>query len=208
MPQPGPAPTHAAPTAAAPSQPAVCSGLPTSTSAPSGTLNVASPQTAPSATPPTPPHTTDAVVHEVRCDEGHALGTLHIPAEHFAPDLPRIHVSIRCWRCSVKVESVAVPMLDRTKPSPAALQADGREPIWRRARRQEFEVRCHTGQHLMGRLSIPVQFLERGGRPLRFVSRCRNDQQDVTATFLLTTPPPAPAAAPPRVAAQVSACPA
>lgn len=161
----------------------------------------------PTAAPPPAPG--EIVVHEVRCDEGHNLGTLYLPLEHFAPEAPRCHVSIRCWRCGVKVEAVAVPCLSGTRTTdPAARTADGREPVWRRARRQEFDVRCHTGQHLMARVSVPVQFLERGARPIRFAARCRNDQQDVTATFVVSSPAPAPAAAPPRVAAQVSACPA
>ena len=163
--------------------------------------------------PTTPAAAAEIAVHEVRCDEGHLLGTLHLPVEHFQPDQPRTHVAVRCWRCGVKVEAVAVPMLDRTTTKPAALTSDGREPIWRRARRQEFDVRCHTGQHLMARVSVPVQFLTPHARPMRFVARCRNDQQDVTATFVLAGPapvpvPPAPAAALPRVAAQVQACPA
>ena len=116
------------------------------------------------------------VTLEIRCPERHLLATAKLPKALVEPDQPPVHFAVRCTRCRVDVESVFLPPAEAPDGAPVK--------VWRRQKRQEFQVRCpDRGHHLLGRISIPVKHLSGGTPAILFHARCRACKITAEATF-------------------------
>jgi hypothetical protein len=87
-----------------------------------------------------------------------------VPLEFLQPDEPTVHFAARCKACRVEVESTLVPLVEEAN--------EGHYSVWRRQRRQEFQVWCYGDRHRLARVSIPVKFLVAGSPAVRFEARC------------------------------------
>jgi len=121
------------------------------------------------------PETTHITL-EIRCHERHRLATAQMPRKVLTVSEPSVLFTVRCTRCRVDVEAAWCPA--------AEALTDEDVKAWRRQRRQEYQVRCPSGKHLLGRVSLPVKFLH-GNPPavILFRSRCRTCKIEVEATF-------------------------